>query len=326
MVLRRVLLVLTMGLAGLAVAVWRSPRVGSALIRWVFTRGGEHTVATLQPFVPPGVDGRRELAYGPGPAERLDVWFPAGTDRPLPTVVWVHGGGWVAGSTADVEPYAKIIAAEGYTVVAVDYALAPAARYPMPLRQVGAALSWLTDHADELRVDIDRLVLAGDSAGAQISAQLAIAITDPAYASRIGIDPTVAAPQLRGVISHCGPQLPELLEDAHGVEGWFIRTIGRAYFATSSFDEPHVHDASVADQVGPAYPPTLVTGGNADPLTRQGKAFAERLAAAGVDVTALFWPDDYTPALQHEFQFDLRLEAAQETLAATRDFLARVMR
>ncbi|RLV51396.1 alpha/beta hydrolase, partial [Aeromicrobium phragmitis] len=69
-----------------------------------------------------------------------------------------------------------------------------------------------------------------------------------------------------------------------------------------------------------------VTGGNADPLTPQGKAFAERLTAAGVDVTTMFWPDDYTPALQHEFQFDLRLEAAQETLAATRAFLARVMR
>lgn len=283
-------------------------------------------MAKLAPFVPEDVTGHRGLSYGPGAAERLDVWYPRGTERALPTVVWVHGGGWVAGSNADVEPYAKILAAEGYTVVAVDYALAPGSRYPMPLRQVNAALGWLDAHADRLPVDKERLVLAGDSAGAQIAAQLAAAITDPAYAEALSLEPAVTARELRGVVSHCGPQRPVLLEDARGVSGWFVRTVGRAYFNTESFDAPHVREASVADHVTRSYPPALITGGNADPLTPQGKALAERLEDLGTDVTAMFWPDDYEPALSHEFQFDLTLDAAQQVLRASCDFLARVTR
>lgn len=282
------------------------------------------TVARLQPFVPAGVEGRRGIAYGSRPDERLDVWYPAGTSRPQPTIVWVHGGGWVAGSTADVEPYAKILADEGYTVVAVGYSLAPGARYPEPLRQVGAALAWLVEHAADVHADTDALVLAGDSAGAQIAAQLALVITDLDHATAVGIDPPVAPEQVRGVISHCGPQLPALLQDARGVGGWFVRTVGQAYFATRSFDAPHVRQASVAEHVGPGFPPTLVTGGNADPLTAQGRAFADRLTEAGVDVTTRFWPDEHLPALGHEFQFDLGLDEAQDVLEATRDFLVRV--
>lgn len=311
-------------LLALAAWAWRSPRLGAFLIRRAFTRGGAMTVARLQPFVPTGVDGQRRIAYGSGSAERLDVWYPAGTTRSRPTVVWVHGGGWVAGSTSDIEPYAKILADEGYTVVVVGYSLAPGTRYPEPLRQVGAALTWLLEHGNKVHVDTDALVLAGDSAGAQVAAQLALVVTDLDYASSVGIDPPVAADQLRGVISHCGPQQPVRLQQARGVGGWFVRTVGRAYFATGSFDAPRVREASVADHVGPDYPPTLITGGNADPLTPQGRAFAENLAAAGVDVTTRFWPDDHLPALGHEFQFDLNLDEGREVLEATRDFLARV--
>ena len=326
MVLRRMFLLLTAAAGLVLVCLWRVPRAGSALIRWAFSRGGERTVARLRPFVPAHVTGSRGTAYGTRPDELLDVWYPEATEHPLPTIVWVHGGGWVAGSPADVEPYAKILAAEGYTVVAVDYTLAPAGRYPLPLHQVNAAVGWLVEHAEELHVDADRLVLAGDSAGAQISAQLAAAITEPSYAERVGVHPRIAAGQLRGVISHCGPQAPALLEGAHGIAGWFVRTVGRAYFATTSFDSPRVREASVAEQVSSEYPPTLVTGGNGDPLTAQGRLFAERLTDAGVDVTDLFWPAEHEPRLGHEFQFDLNLEESRQVLDATKDFLARVTR
>ncbi|WP_087625050.1 alpha/beta hydrolase [Aeromicrobium sp. PE09-221] len=326
MVPQRAFLLLA-AIAGLVLlCLWRVPRAGSALIRRAFTRGGARTVARLAPFVPAHVAGRRGVAYGTRPEELLDVWYPEGTEHPLPTVVWVHGGGWVAGSPADVEPYAKILAAEGYTVVAVDYTLAPAARYPLPLRQVNAAIGWLVEHAEELHIDADRLVLAGDSAGAQISAQLAAAITEPSYADLIGLRPAIGAGQLCGVISHCGPQAPALLAGARGIGGWFVRTVGRAYFATTSFDSPRVREASVAEHVSSRYVPTLVTGGNGDPLTIQGRLFTERLTDAGVDVTALFWPADHEPPLGHEFQFDLNLPESQQVLDATKDFLARVTR
>ena len=74
-------------------------------------------------------------------------------------------------------PYFELIAAQGYTVIAVDYSLAPAATYPAALRQLNDALVYLQAQADRLHVDTGRLVLAGDSAGAQLVSQLATLTT-----------------------------------------------------------------------------------------------------------------------------------------------------
>ena len=71
------------------------------------------------------------------------------------------------------------------------------------------------------------------------------------------------------------------------------------------------------------FPPSYITGGNADPLTAgNSKPFAAKLQSLGVDVTTLFWPEDYTPALPHEYQFRLNLDAAQQSLTESLAFVA----
>ena len=70
------------------------------------------------------------------------------------------------------------------------------------------------------------------------------------------------------------------------------------------------------------FPATYISGGNADPLTAENsKPFAAKLQSLGVNVTELFWPDEYTPPLPHEYQFRLNLDAAQTALTQTLAFL-----
>ena len=76
----------------------------------------------------------------------LDVHYPsevANTDRKLPTIIWVHGGGFTSGSKDGVAHYLTILAAKNYTVVGVNYSLAPGKIYPTPIVQVNAALTFL---------------------------------------------------------------------------------------------------------------------------------------------------------------------------------------
>src|SRR5690606_17409491 len=124
---------------------------------------------------------------------------PAAAERngePLPTVVWVHGGGWVAGDKSEVANYLRILAGHGYTVVGVNYPIAPRATYPTPTRRVNDALRHLVSHARRLHVDPTRIVLAGDSAGAHIAAQVAAITTVAGYAELVGIEPALAPEQL----------------------------------------------------------------------------------------------------------------------------------
>jgi acetyl esterase/lipase len=109
--------------------------------------------------------------YGEGPDALLDIVHPPGDDQALPVVVWIHGGGWVGGSKDELRGYLKLIAIRGYVVVAPRYSLAPEHRYPTPLRQVMEVLAHVQANAEPYGADPSRIVIAGDSAGAQLTAQ-----------------------------------------------------------------------------------------------------------------------------------------------------------
>lgn len=313
---------------GVAVAAawFASPWPRVALIRFFFDRGGAATARALAAHVPPGVAGVTGLAYLPGDTGvRMDVFFPAAVqdgDRRLPTVVWVHGGGWVAGSRGDVANYARILAAAGFTTVVPDYTLPPRARYPVPVEQVNAALGYLAANAGRLHVDPDRFVMAGDSAGAQIAAQVANLVTSPDYARAMGIVPAIRPGQLRATLLACGAYD---LERAGGEGGLYAKFFAAAFWAYAGSRDfkhaPRFQLMSVARYLTPRFPPTFLTAGNGDPLAGQSRALAQRLEALGVPVDALLYAPDHRPVLPHEYQFDLDSADGREALRRSVAFL-----
>src|SRR6476620_12233516 len=171
-----------------AVVARTTPWPSALVIRAVFDRGAARSSAALARHVPGDLVEVVDEAYDiASPDGRLDVFRPPRTE-PLPAVVWVHGGAFVSGSKGDVANYLRVLAGRGFTTVGVDYSIAPGSRYPTPVKQVAAALDHLVDHADRLGVDPARIVLAGDSAGAQIAAQVALLVSDTAYAKDVGIE------------------------------------------------------------------------------------------------------------------------------------------
>jgi len=316
-------LVLGVLATGIYVAFQVSPVPSVLTIRYIFAQGDETAMSALQAHVPPGITGQHNLAYGESPYEVFDVFYPEGTQTPLPTIVWVHGGAWVAGSKEGVANYLRILASHGYTAVGIDYTVAPKAVYPTQTQQVMDALAYLVDNAPALNIDPNTIVLAGDSAGAQLAAQAAAIITDPSYGEMVGVEPSIASHRLAAILLFCGAY------DLGGVDldgqfGWFLRTVLWAYTGTRDFmNDPEVRTASVANFVTPDFPATFITGGNADPLTPQSVRMAERLTAQGVPVEALFFPIDHEPPLQHEYQFNLDIDAGQDALDRILDFLGR---
>jgi acetyl esterase len=291
----------------------RGPQPGVQLITAVL-----HVIARLAPSHDPvpGVEDHLDLAYGTAPLERLDLYRPSADRESLPVVVWAHGGAWVGGDKSDIGFYLHLLAAEGYVCVAMNYGLAPETNYPEPVRQTGRVLTWLIEHAGEYGIDPDRIVLAGSSAGAQIAAQYAAAVTDEGYAADIGIEPAIDPGQLVATLLHCGPYDPAAALRHRGWRGWYARTVGWAYLGTKDFTAPQVRQASVVTHVTAAFPPTLLTAGEKDSLSPQAHAFAARLTELGVPHSALWYPE-----VDHEFQLDMHTAEAQEVLTVTRSFL-----
>jgi acetyl esterase/lipase len=126
--------------------------------------------------------GRRDLRYGAGARQRLDV-FPCGTPG-APTLAYIHGGYW---QTNDKEPYAFLgesLLPAGFNFALIEYTLAPAARLDAIVGEVRAAVAWIIDHAAEHGGDPRRVFVSGHSAGGHLTA---MAMTDPRVAGGVAI-------------------------------------------------------------------------------------------------------------------------------------------
>jgi acetyl esterase len=235
---------------------------------------------------------------GPRPevADVRDLLVPAGAGRlpvrvyrPVPgevrpVLVYLHGGGFVTGSVAVADRACRALAlAAGCVVVSVEYRLAPESPFPGPLDDAVAAVRWVAARAGELGVDAGRLVVAGDSAGGALAAAAVRVLRDeggPAVARQLLVYPTLAPVR--------GRTTPSLEENGEGysltrgaLEWFWDHHLARPEDATDPLAAPLL--AAEADLAG--LPPATVVVAEFDPLRDDGIAYAERLAAAGVDVT-----------------------------------------
>jgi len=298
-----------------------SPWPSVAVISYFFSKGDQASEAALKKHVPDGIVCRRDIAYGAGPNEAFDLYYLEGINARQPTIVWVHGGGFIAGSKDGIANYMKVLAGHGYTVIAVEYSRGYGTTYPKPVEQVNAALGFLVRCARKLKVDPTTIILAGDSAGAHIASQVALITTDPAYASAIGISPQLKADQLRAMLLLSGTYDPSSV-NFEGNYAWFRKTLLWAYLGAKNFRENERFPLmSVTGHVTSSFPPSFISSGNGDPLVPQAVALAQKLSGLGVNVETLFFPGDRAPALPHEYQFNLDEAPGREALKRMLGFL-----
>lgn len=180
------------------------------------------------------------------------------------------------------------------------------------------ALGYLVKNATRLQVDPSRLVLAGDSAGAQIALQVATLTVQPSYAQLIGIAPALDKNQLAGLLLYCGIYRME----SKDVDNSVLTTEFWSYSGTKDFmTDRRFATAWVMDRLNGDLPPAFISVGSEDDLRPQSIALADRLEKNGVKVERLIFPTDTKPPLYHEFQFDLDRTEAQRALAKSVDFL-----
>ena len=214
----------------------------------------------------------------------MRVYRPSDT-RPLPALVFYHGGGWVIGDLYTHDGICRAIAnAAGCVVASVDYRLAPERKYPAAFEDSYAALTWLAGHAPTLGVDPARLAVGGDSAGGNLAAVVALAARDrqgPRLALQLLIYPATA-------------HAFDTASYRENGEGYLLTREGMKWFwnhylaRPEDGRQPYASPLLAKDLGGLAT--ALVITAEYDPLRDEGEAYAKRLAEAGVPVTNTRYP------------------------------------
>ena len=217
----------------------------------------------------------------PGPAGdlRARVYRPD-ADGPLPTIVFFHGGGFVIGDLDTHDDHCHLLAHDvGAVVLSVDYRLAPENPFPAAFDDCLAATRWAGEHVAELGGDPDRMAVAGDSAGGNLAAAVALAVREqgPRLAAQLLIYP---ACDFRD-----GDHHPSRTENGEGLflTAADMRWFGEAYVPDSAHrEDPRASVLLSPDLQGAA--PAVVLTAQYDPLRDEGEAYADALQQAAVPV------------------------------------------
>ncbi len=250
----------------------QSARQVAERVRAPWVEGGPHMAETREITV--------ETRHG---GVRLRIHRPIETKTPQPALFYVHGGGWVMFSLDTHDRIMREYAGRsGVTVIGVDYALSPEVRFPVALEQIVDVMSHVVAHGRALGIDVGRLAMGGDSAGANLSVATALTLRNAGYPAH-----------LKGLLLNYGAYAPELKREdvvRFGGPDYMLTDAEMAYFWDQYLATPE--DAGnplacplKADLAG--LPPAFLAIPECDVLSGQSRDLYDRLIEARVQARAV---------------------------------------
>jgi acetyl esterase/lipase len=209
-----------------------------------------------------------EFARPDGVPLKMNVYRPMQPGK-NPAIVMIYGGAWRSGQPSSNQQFSKYMAAQGYTVLAIDYRHAPQYKFPAQLDDVKTALKFIQQHADDYDVNLDRIALMGRSAGAHLAMLAAFG-------------PEVLP--IRAVVDYYGPvDLIEGYNNPPVPDPINSRDVLRSFLGGTPQELPDLYcKASPYYQVRASLPPTLLIYGERDYIVQSkfGRELHEKLKAA----------------------------------------------
>ena len=246
-----------------------------------------YTLGAIEPTltkvaIPESILEHKDLVYKTidSTSLKLDIYHPKALKKEAPLIIFIHGGAWEKGKKSNVLHYLISYAQKGYITATIQYRLSGVAKYPAQLLDVSDAVQWLKSHAKEYNINVQKIAIAGGSAGAHLAMQYAYTN------SSNSVDDNGIPTNVQAVINIYGPS--DLTTEIAKKEKRVHRLFGKTYE-----EAPEMYKkASPIAYVNKNSPPTISFHGTLDELVPYGqsKKLHETLKAFGV------------PSYYHELQ------------------------
>lgn len=220
------------------------------------------------------------------------------------TIVWVHGGFFIAGDKNGVSNVATCLAAEGYTIIAINYALAPSNKYPTQLLQLDEVIKHIVTERND--INTTNIILAGDSAGGQIVSQYITMVNNPALQTELHISPFATKELICAMILVSAPIDVSKIYGVNKKLDMLLPIFGRAFYGKGKwFNSKKFKSTRTFDYLTGAMPPTFLTDGNNISFETQNRTLGKVLRDKGTIVNELYFDKAEYGEVNHEYLFCL---------------------
>lgn len=251
--------------------------------------------------IPANVEVVRNITFG---SKRclLDINIPKNfqannPDTPrIPVIVNIHGGGFVYGTKETYKFYAAMLSNHGFAVINFSYRLAPRHKFPAPLEDINEALEWTVQNADKYKLDLDRVFLIGDSAGAQLASQYGAIATNEKYAALFDFSVPKQI-KIRAMALNCG------------LYSFAERPIDFKDYLGKTWNE-NDERLKVTDNITENYPPCFIMSAAHDFLKEKAEPMAELIRSKGVEAECKIYGTMEQEYMLHVFHCNLKLKEA----------------
>lgn len=247
----------------------------------------ELLLKAVTPVNAKGLAKEYDVAYGNNKSQKIDIFYPLATDTSKrPIMFYIHGGGFISGTTALRRTYCSTMAKQGFFVVNVGYELAPKSHFPNQLQDIYKAIDFVLDRAEQYNLDRDKIVIAGESAGAYFASFIAAITCDKSLYRQNSIDFQHINEFKVGctVLINGAYSINEILK----AKAPFCKTYVKAFFDLTNKDlkDKQVickQDFSPLGFIKNDYPPTVVIRGKYDAFDLGTKTLLNVLDSAGAN-------------------------------------------
>ncbi len=290
--------------------------IASYILKKTFDSGDNIRDKGLQ--TPANIKRNDDISYGKhGAANTLDVYYPKDTACKLPTIINVHGGGWVYGDKHRYQFYCMEMAAFGFTVINFSYRLAPKFKFPAQLEDVNNVVMWTLLNHEKYFIDTDNTFLVGDSAGAHLASLYTAFCTDEKYQKEFTFSPpkdfvpnalvlNCGIYDVKTAVKNKSSNTRYLIKDLMGKEGY----------------NNHLDLIAPLSLVNEKFPPIYLMSALGDFLLHQIDTMEKRLKSLGVVYEKKIYGTQHNK-LMHVFHLNIRSDEAKLCNSEEADFINR---
>lgn len=235
----------------------------------------------------------KNLSYGDkGKWNLFDIYCPKDTIKKQKTIVNIHGGGWIYGTKETYLFYCMSLAQRGFTVVNFNYPLAPESPFPAAIESINNMFTWIEKHGEEYFIDLDKLFIVADSAGAQLASHyLAILNSEEfqfLYSFKIPKKINIKAVALNcGIYDIVNAKRDKLLN-------WYL------------CNEKNTDKVNTMKYLNGDFPPSFIMTSTKDFLKEKAKPFKDVLEKLGVECVMKVYGDNDKNQLNHVFHVNIK--------------------